>query len=182
MDRVSGRKDGRDKRVPTESRPSKFYEGKQFRYFDRLTNIPYGSQIAYKVILGKPIELFNRDLSIWEGGREYLVYRDTPEITFTGILADAGVLSPLNSNGPQITPDISIQRAVGSGIFTPSVTDIPIIGTGILTDGNSNRASSVYTPDSLRLGVPATTMWLVLNSIGANSVTNGHISLAYEEI
>lgn len=77
MDRVSGSTYGRDKRIPTESRPSKFYEHKQFRFFDRLEAVATTSQIVYKVTVDTDIEVFERNLELWSGGREYLVYKDT---------------------------------------------------------------------------------------------------------
>lgn len=74
-----------------------------------------------------------------------------------------------------------MERAVGVGIF--ATTDFPDAGTTVLTDGNSNRASSVYAPDSNRLGIPeGTIVWLVMNHIGANTVTKGALTLSYEEV
>lgn len=183
MDRVSGRKYGTDKRIPTESRPAAFYNKKQFRYFDTLDNIPFASQVVYKAIITGELELVHRDLSLWAGGREYLVYKDSPSITFTGTLQDSGIIANLNQIGGNVpTETVVIQRAVGANILTIGVNDKPFVGTAILTDGNTNRASSVYTPDSLRLGLSDTTVWLVLNPIGANSPTHGQLILAYEEV
>lgn len=186
MDRVSGSKYGRDHRIPTESRPSKFYEHKQFRFFDRLDGVTAASQIVYKVTVETDIEVFERSLELWSGGREYLVYPDTQQVNFTGSLTPVvDRISNLNGivkNGlPIPTTKLLVEKATGAGIFT--TTDLPQIGTAVLTDGNSNRASSVYTPDSTRLGIPnGTVIWLVLNQVGASTATKGIVTLSYEEV
>jgi len=174
------------RRIAVDSQQTSFEEAAQFRFFDRILDVAQASQVVYKFSGINAINVFHRELQFWTGGREYLVYPDSPNITFTGTLSVSGRLTPLNSNIeiegyiPPVTT-ASMERAVGVDIFDAG-TDLPIIGTAVLTDGNSNRSTSVYSPDSIRLGLASnSTVWIVMNHIGANAASSGHVSISYEE-
>lgn len=175
-----------NERVRVDAQQTSFEDNEQFRFFDRIVDVPYTSQVVYKITVGaNPINLFKRRINLWEGGREYLVYADDGNVTFTGTLADSGVITPLNTNLSVGLPShkntqASAQRADGASIF--SSTSEPVSGTAALTDGNANRASTQYSNDDERLGVAAgTVIWAVFEHIGANNDTNGHYELAWEE-
>lgn len=174
------------RRISVDSQQTSFEEAAQFRFFDRLINVPQSSQIVYKFTGENAINVFHRELQFWKGGREYLVYPDSANITFTGTLSEQGRLTPLNSNieAPNYVAPVTttaMERAIGADIFSAGA-DLPTIGTAVLTDGNSNRSSSVYSPDSIKLGLAKNAVvWLVMNHIGANSTSSGHFAISYEE-
>lgn len=171
------------RRLQVDSQQTSFEENEQFRYFDRLVDIPTGSQIVYKITLTRPVNLFTRKLSLISGGREYLVYPDTANVTFTGTLGNAGVTTSMNQNLNQYLTEappsgVTIQRAVGAGIFTS--TDTPVDGLIALTDGKSNRSSNELDVEGGKLGYAIGAAWVVMNHVGANNATRGQYKLEWE--
>ncbi len=185
-DMFTGKNNVGIRRISVDNQQTSFEEAAQFRFFDRLVDIPSASQIVYKFTGVNAINVFHRELQFWRGGREYLVYPDSPNITFTGTLSDQGIITPLNSNvevenytAPETT--VTMERAIGAGIFSAGA-ELPIIGTAVLTDGNNNRSSTVYSPDSIKLGLASdTVVWIVMTHIGSNSGASGHFAISYEE-
>lgn len=175
------------RRIAVDPQQTSFEQNAQFRFFDRLVDIPYGSQIVYKLTITQPINVFQRTLLVWSGGREYLIYKDITGLSFTGSLADSGSITPLNENLASIyethpLKTVSIQRAVGVGIFTPAANQRPIGGTAAATEGNTtNKPSSEYSPNDTRYGASPQVLWLVLGNIGGNVNTNGHYELIWEQ-
>lgn len=175
------------RRIAVDPQQTSFEKNFQFCFFDRLINIPYGSQIVYKLTITQPINVFQRTLLVWSGGREYLIYKDVAGLSFTGVLADSGSIAPLNENLASIyethpLKTVSIQRAVGVGIFTPAANQQPIGGTASVTEGNAtNKPSSEYSPNDTRYGASPQVLWLVLSNIGGNVNTNGHYELIWEQ-
>jgi hypothetical protein len=170
-------------RLKVYSQQTSFEDNEQFRYFDRLDNIPASSQIVYKITLTRPINLFTRKLSLIAGGREYLVYPDNESVTFTGTLENSGTITPMNQNLNQYiteTPPsgVVIQRAVGAGIF--SSTDKPVDGLLALTDGNSNRSSNELDVEGGKIGYAVGDAWVVMNHVGSNNATIGQYKLEWE--
>jgi hypothetical protein len=179
MDRVSGRRYGTAERVPTEPRPSGFYKKIQFQYYDRLLDVSTSNQVVYKFVMNTPVEVIGRELDLYAGGREYLIYRDSPAVTFTGTLSDSGLLRNINAIGGSPSSQSTIQRAIGAGIF--SCTDHPVIGVPIVVGNGGSRRNTVYTPDTLRVGLEPSTVWIVMNNLG-NASTKGSFILTYEEV
>ncbi len=171
-------------RLKTDPQQTSFEENKQFRYFDRLDDISQNNQIVYKITYTSPVNLFERRLSLYAGGREYLVYLDEG-VTFTGTLEDSGRITPVNYNlGSDVaelpTTGTTIQRAVGSGIFTS--TELPIDGLVTKTDGNNNRSTAELDANSSKLGYEAGVIWVVMNDISGNDGTSGTYKVEWEEV
>ncbi|MFW0778407.1 MAG: hypothetical protein ACN2B6_11900 [Rickettsiales bacterium] len=169
-------------RLKVDSQQTSFEEGKQFRFFDRLTAgdaITSTQQVVYYVSTVNAINLFSRILTVHEGGREYLVYLDDGSHTFTGTLADSGVISPIRPS-VGLSSSVSIQRAVGAGIFTAG--NDPVDGTMAVADTNAARAVPVLSPDSLKVEIPAGGgAYVVLNHLGSNDNLVGQLFYAWEE-
>lgn len=171
-------------RLKTDPQQTSFENNTQFRYFDRLDDISQTSQIVYKITYTKPVNLFERRLSLYSGGREYLVYYDEG-VTFTGTLADSGRITPVNQVlGPDVsempTTGATIQRAVGSGIFTS--TQLPIDGLVTKTDGSNNRATAELDANASKLGYDVGVIWVVMNDISGNDNTSGTYKVEWEEV
>ncbi len=175
------------RRIAVDSQQTSFEKNTQFRFFDRFVDVPYGSQIVYKLTISAPINIIQRTLLVWSGGRDYLIYKDVAGLAFTGALADSGSIAPLNENLASIyethpLKTVSIQRAVGVDIFTPATNQNPIGGTAAATEGNAtNKPSSEYSPNDTRYGASPQVLWLVLGNIGGNVNTNGQYELIWEQ-
>ena len=174
------------RRLAVDSQQTSFEENEQFRFFDRLVEVANANQVVYKVTVGNPVNVFRRAVNLWEGGREYLVFPDSANVTFTGSLTDVtSEIGEVNSNlreglASHPVSTMQVQKAVGAGIF--SSTDKPILGTGVLTDGNANRATNSYEDNGARAGIARNAvLWITLNPIGSVSSTNGQVELVYEE-
>ncbi len=175
------------RRIAVDSQQSSFEGNAQFRYFDEFDGISNANQIVYKIATTYAVIVQEGVLSLWSGGRKYRVYVFDNGETFTGTLSDSGSITALNrilhetfDTHPET--GVTIQRAVGSGIFTPG-TNTPYTGQSVLTDGNNNRASSTYAPEGLRSGIAAgSIVWVVLDGIGSgNNDTYGEYELSWEE-
>ncbi len=174
------------RRLAVDSQQTSYEENAQFRYFDRISAVPNGSQIVYKFTTANPLNVLQRYFELSSGGRQLLVYPHTENIVFTGTLVDSGRITPINSN---LSPNnathpvtgFTAQRAVGSGIF--STTDLPIDGVSVVSDSQGNASSSSFSADGLRTGVPSGTVsYFVLNSIANNDAASGALRFVYEEL
>lgn len=172
-----------DARVKVDSQQTSFEEGKQFRFFDRLTAddaITSTQQVVYYISTVNAINLFSRVLTVHEGGREYLVYLDDGSHTFTGTLADSGVISSIRPS-VGLSSSVSIQRAAGASVFTAG--NDPVDGTMAVADTNAARAVPVLSADSLKIEIPAGGgAYVVLNHLGSNDDLVGQLFYAWEEI
>ena len=172
-------------RIPVESQPTAFRDNSEFRFFDRFDGVSQGDQIVYKLTFPNAVNITKRLVNLWVGGREYLVYPDSPSHTVPPALSVTGRVSPLNNRlraGLSSHPasSVVIERADGSGIW--STTDLPETGTGILTDSNTNRAASQFSPSQEPFGIAAgSVIWVVLEHIGGNNPTSGQYELEWEE-
>lgn len=170
------------RRLAVDSQQTSFEEGVQFKYFDQLTDIDSGDQVVYYISTVNDINIFKREFSVRSGGREYLVYPDDGTHTFTGTLVDSGRISPVASQhyDDSNPTEVTIQRAVGDGIFTAG--NDPTIGTMAVADTNVNRATPVYSSDGTRAGLSGGSgAYIVLNHIGSNDDTIGQYALYWEE-
>jgi hypothetical protein len=172
------------RRLAVDAQQTSFEENTQFKYFDELVDIAYGSQVVYKITLTNPINLFLRKLSLYTGGRKYRVY-PASQVTFTGTLTNSGIISPMNQNLSKYNTThpvtgLTIQRSVGSGIIT--TTGNPLDGLDVLTDGNANRASSEFDAEGERQGYSGDQIvYVILNPLGGNGVSSGFYKLIWEE-
>jgi len=170
-------------RLKVDSQQVSFEEGRQFKYFDELDAISSTNQIVYKITTGdNPVNIIWRQLSVRSGGREYLIYPASDgDHTFTGTLADSGRISRVAAQYGADNANVTIQRAVGAGIFVAGSN--PTIGTMSVADTNVNRATPVFSPDELRAGINANSeVYVVLNHIGSNDDTIGQYALYWEEV
>ena len=79
------------RRIAVDSQQTSFEKNTQFRFFDRFVDVPYGSQIVYKLTISAPINIIQRTILVWSGGREYLIYKDVAGLTFTGVITSYSI-------------------------------------------------------------------------------------------
>lgn len=60
-------------RAASDDQPSSFEANEEFRIFHRLINIPDGSDIVFKFSAAEAVNIMERKINLWPGGREYLV-------------------------------------------------------------------------------------------------------------
>lgn len=182
------------RRLSVDSQQTSFEENTQFRYVDEYSSVVNDSDIIYLVTTTAPINLFERTLSLYEGGRSYKVYLYTDgEDTITGDSdTEQRSITPMNyllRDGLTTHPtsNMTITRYTGA-TFTPSTDNDWLDVTNVLTDGNANRATDSFNSDNLRFGSgdassdSPLSFVLVLTGIGSSSsVTNGFLRLVWEE-
>lgn len=173
-------------RLAVDSQQTSFEQNHQFRFFDTWLDISNTNQIVYYIQTPNPINIFLREIELYNGGRAYRAYNDDGSHTFTGTLSSQGVITPINYNLNDSRLDalpstlVTVQRAVGSAIFTAG--NPPYTGTSIKTDGNSNRNVTGYQTSGVRFGTDTNfAAYLVFDGIAPNNATSGSFEIVYEE-
>lgn len=176
------------RRLAVDSQQTSFEDNKQFRFVDEMIDLPFSTIVVYKIQLTYGINLFERKLSIYEGGRKYYVYPWVSDSEVTGtIVGTQRSPSPINT---LLKDGLLLHPASGTTFtryhataFTPSGgTNSWLDVEHERTDGTANRATSEFSADSIRAGYAAGTQaWLVMPSIPTNGNTNGFIRLVWEE-
>lgn len=188
----SGRYNG-TKRVNTDSQPTSFEENAQFRIFHRLIGISDANDIVFKFTATNPVNIMERKINAWSGGREYLVIPDdgsysaidaqlTTDVTIrsvNGNLADSGLDAHPESG-------VTVIMSSGSGLADDfGITDESQYpnGDAVNTDGNANRANNSLLSTPNMSGVAAgQSFYLVFIGInGSSNATNAHFTVQWEE-
>lgn len=180
-------------RVPTDSQPTSFEENAQFRIFHRFIEIPNSNDIVFKFTATNPVNIMERKINLWKGGREYLVIPDdgsysavdslltttVPVRTVNGNLQDSGLPSHPVSG---VTVVMSSASGLASVFGIVSTSQYPN-GDAVQTDGNANRANNSLLAAPNASGVAAgQSFYLVHLGISAsNTETSGHFTVQWEE-
>lgn len=171
-------------RFKVDSQPTSFENNSQFHIFYQINELAFADQLVMKFDSINAINIMARKINLWEGGRTYLIYNnDGTHTTVPTVFAPLKIY-PVNSNvqggGSHPVSELSIGVAIGSGIFVNGSEAFN--GNAVLTDSNNNRASNqALTIDNLAGYKAGTSLYLVMDSIGFNSDTNGHFYLQWEE-
>lgn len=174
-------------RLQVDAQQTSYEENRQFRFFDRIDGLSSNNQLVYKLETVNPITVGPRVIELWGGGREYLVYPDDGNVTFTGTLGSALPIRTVNTikapwRDTLPASGVTIRKATGNGIFTS--TSDPVNGTGLIAEGQGSSKSTTYSQSGERAGVGAgVSFWLVFNHLSAagNKQTNGQYRLSWEE-
>jgi hypothetical protein len=185
-------------RLKVDSQQSSFEQNTQFRFFEDVSDqteyggadlsVPSNKVLIYEFNAINAVNIQTRIINQWAGGRKYLVFpkddNNLPTIT-GGTWADVSdQLYDINgSKNPYIDTlpitEVTVQRRVADSFVTSFKART---GTAIRTDGNSNRASSEYAPDSTRSGVAANQgFYLVFFNIGGSNDSEFLFTVGYEE-
>lgn len=178
------------RRLSVDSQQTSFEANEQFQFFASWDEIPNNNQIVYRVDVGSyAVNVFSRSINIASGGRKYRAYIAGNGESFTGTLSDESQkILPVNSNlNPTLSQhpasDVTVWSAQGIGIFSAGTNDKIIGGATVLTDSNANRASTAFSPETVRLGVASgAVVWLVFYGISPNGTnTDGEFKMIWEE-
>lgn len=179
----------RTSRLPVDNQPTSFEDNSQFKLFHRLIEIPSNEQVVFKFSSANPVNIMERKINLWQGGREYLVIPDQGQYSSVDPLLS--VIPSTNVNGNLLDRNITEHPATGVTIQYGLLTGADQIvidptdqfpnGDAVQTGGNVNRANSVLLTSPNKSGVAAgQAFYLVFNSIN-NSATSGHFYLQWEE-
>lgn len=181
------------RRVKTDPQPTSFEENRQFKIFHRLINVPNTTQVVFKFEAGTALNIMERKINLWAGGREYLVIPDTGQYDYLDALAKTDV-PPTTVNGnledsglpSHPVSQVTITRwdlttVSGNQIVIADADQFPN-GDAVQTDGNANRANnSLLSSPNLSGVASGQAFYLVFDSIN-NSATYGHFFLQWEEV
>lgn len=179
-------------RIPVDQQPASFEENHQFRIFHRFIGIPNNHDIVFKFTATNPVNIMERKINLWSGGREYLVIPDngsygaldalltTPVTVWTvnGNLEDSGYATHPDSG-------VTVIMSSGIGLAAPfGVTDLSQYpnGDAVQTDGNANRANNSLLAAPNMSGVSRNqSFYLFFRGIGNNNaLTSGHFTVQVE--
>ncbi len=173
-------------RFKVDSQQTSFENNSQFHLFYRMQEIPSGSQMVIKLDIVNPINIMKREIDVWTGGREYLIYREDGTHIAPAVFDDTLDNYPVNENvqggGAHPVSAVIAQIAIGSGIFDENGGTPAFNGSASVTDSGANKATSQSSESAGLAGYAAgTTLYLVFDHIGANNDTSGHYYLQWEE-
>lgn len=195
---TTSKKDGIG-RIAVDPQPTSYEANEQFKIMHRMIDIPYTSQPAFRFTATDPVNIMERKINIWAGGREYLVIPndESPTYATQNAIFDSETLSDsvnvtsvngnLNDSGlpEHPTSGVEVKYAVltGTDRFTINPTDQYPNGDAVQTDGNSNRANNQLLSSPNLSGVAAgQSFFLVFRNISSNNAaTSGHFYLQWEE-
>ena len=183
----------RTSRLPVDQQPTSFEENTQFKIFHRLIDVPSTEQVVFKFDATNPVNIMERKINMWSGGREYLVIPATqalddkfnllpsvnvPVTTVNGNLKDSGLPSH-----PVSGVTITRWKVTGVDQITIGSDDQFPNGDAVNTDGNANRANNSLLSSPNLSGVATNqAFYLVFTNISqSNSATSGHFYLQWEE-
>lgn len=189
MSANSTRRNPRLGRERVDNQPTSFEANEQFRIFHRFRNIADTDQIVFKFASANPVNIMERKINLWQGGREYLVIPDdgsygAVDAQLTTSVQVRTVNGNLNDSQLPVHPTsgVTVSLGIASGLFTISDTDQFPNGDAVRTDGNANRANNSLLTSPNMSGVAAgQAFYLVFIGIGATA-TSGHFTVQWEEV
>ena len=179
----------RTSRLPVDNQPTSFEDNVQFKLFHRLIEIPTTQQIVFKFTSVNPVNIMERKINLWRGGREYLVVPDQGQYPAVDPLLSVIPSTTVNGNllgrniptHPVTGVTIEYGLLTGGDQIVIAPTDQFPNGDAVQTDSNTNRANSVLLATPNKSGVAAgQAFYLVFNNINS-SATSGHFYLQWEE-
>lgn len=181
---------GNTGRVKTDSQPSSFEENYQFRIFHRFIGVPNGTQMIFKFAVTNPVNIQDRKINLWSGGREYLV---VPVIGAGIQEAEAALTTPvqvrtvnnnLRDSGLPSHPVSGVTVTYGTGVGLIAIADDDQFpnGDAVLSDASGNKGNSNLLESPNLSGVGENqSFYLVFSGINGNDGTSGHFLVQWEE-
>lgn len=176
-------------RLRTDNQQTSFEENAQFRIFHRFIGVPDNQQMVFKFAVTNPVNIQDRKINLWSGGREYLVIPDDGSYS----AVDAALTTPvqvrtvnnnLRDSGLPSHPvsGVTVSYGTGADLFTIADTDQFPNGDAVLSDaaGNKGNSNLLESPNLSGVGENQT-FYLVFLGINGNSGTSGHFIVQWEE-
>lgn len=175
-------------RIKVEPQPTSFEENSQFRIFHRMIGIASTDQIVFKFDSTNAVNIMERKINLWEGGREYLVIPDdgsygAVDAALTTSVQVRTVNGNLSDSKLPVHPTsgVTVSYGTGAGLFSISDTEQFPNGDAVKTDNNSGRANNQLLASPNLSGVAAgQAFYLVFLPLGSGN-TSGHFLVQWEE-
>lgn len=179
-------------RVKTDDQPTSYEENKQFKIFHRMIGVATTGQIVFKFSTLPALNIIERNITAWGGGREYLVIPDTGQYPAVDALLTTSVKvrnvnGNLEDSGLPVHPTSGVtvdygvltgadQIPIANGDQFPNGDVISVNEGGFLSVTNSQISNSVN-----KSGVAAgQAFYLVFRNISSD-VFDGQFFLQWEE-
>lgn len=160
----TGRYD-KTRRIKTDDQPTSYEENKQFKIFHRMIGIATTGQIVFKFSTVPALNILERNITAWGGGREYLVIPDTGQYPAVDALLTTSV-QVRNVNGNLEDSGLPVHPTSG-------VT----VDYGVLTGGNQIPiADDDQFPNGDVIVVDEGGFFSVTNSQLSNSVNKSGVA------
>lgn len=177
------------RRLKVDSQQTSFESNQQFRIFHRFINVPDNQQMVFKFAVTNPVNIQDRKINLWSGGREYLVIPDdgsygAVDAVLTTPVQVRTVNNNLRDSGLDAHPvsGVTVDYGTGAGLFTIGDTDQFPNGDAVLSDAAGNKGNSNLLDSPQLSGIGANqAFYLVFTGINGNSGTSGHFLVQWEE-
>lgn len=189
MPNIATSRDKRVARVRTDNQPTSFEANEQFRIFHRMIGVPSNQQIVFKFSVTNPVNIQDRKINLWSGGREYLVVPDdgsygAVDPLLTTPVQVRTVNNNLSDSGLPSHPvsGVTVSYGTGANLFTIADTDQFPNGDAVLTDATGNKGNSNLLESANLSGVGENqAFYLVFLNLNGNDPTSGHFLVQWEE-
>jgi hypothetical protein len=176
-------------RLKVDSQQTSFESNEQFRIFHRFVNVPDNQQMVFKFEATNPVNIQDRKINLWSGGREYLVIPDDGSYGAIDAVLNTPVWvrvvnSNLRDSGVDAHPvsGVTVNYGTGTDLFNIGDSDQFSNGDAVLSDGSKNSGNSNMLDSPNLSGVKEnSSYYLVFRGIGGNSATSGHFLVQWEE-
>lgn len=152
-------------RLATDNQPTSYEENQQFKIFHRMIGVEATGQIVFKFETTNPINIIERNIAAWAGGREYLVIPDTGQYP----AVDALLTTPVtvrNVNG----------NLTDSGLSTHPTSGVTV-NYGVLTGGDQiTIADADQFPNGDVIAIDEGGFFSVTNSQISNSINKSGVA------
>jgi hypothetical protein len=176
-------------RLKVDSQQTSFEANEQFRIFHRFIGVPNNTQMVFKFAVTNPVNIQDRKINLWSGGREYLVIPDdgsygAVDASLTTPIQVRTVNNNLRDSGLPSHPvsGVTVSYGTGNSLFGIADTDQFPNGDAVLSDASGNKGNSNLLESPSLSGVGANqAFYLVFLGINGNSGTSGHFLVQWEE-
>lgn len=177
------------RRLKVDSQQSSFESNQQFRIFHRFIDVPNNQQMVFKFSVTNPVNIQDRKINLWSGGREYLVVPDdgsygAVDPLLTTPVQVRTVNNNLRDSGLPSHPvsGVTVTYGTGANLIPIADTDQFPNGDAVLTDASGNKGNSNLLESPNLSGVGENqSFYLVFTGINGNSGTSGHFLVQWEE-
>lgn len=177
-------------RLKVDSQQTSFESNAQFRIFHRFIDVPNNQQMVFKFGVTNPVNIQDRKINLWSGGREYLVVPviedgiPAVEAALTTSVQVRTVNNNLRDSGLPSHPvsGVTVTYGTGSNLISIADTDQFPNGDAVLSDATGNKGNSNLLESPNLSGVGENqSFYLVFRGVNGNDGTSGHFLVQWEE-
>lgn len=179
-------------RLKVDSQQTSYEQNYQFKVFHRLISVPATTQAVFKFEATNPVNIQERKINLWNGGREYLVVPDTGQYpTLDAKLTIPVDITAVNGNTedsglpshPESGVTVTLGLLTGADIITIGNNDQFPNGDAVKVDssGGSNKGNNQPLSTPNKSGVKRDQSFYLIFTDIAGVETSGHFYLQWEE-